>query len=152
MRYPRKPLEPGEWQTDEQGKKYRMIGGVKEYEMTIRIDGIEIPQSELEDYNKRKKAAAAAKAEAEKNKPAPPPRKFCPFQSGLTTDCDGEKCALYLNGCTLAQLSDEPPAKATEGMGCPFSAYHICRKDCALFKATGCALTAIKKARTTNNE
>ena len=148
MRYPQKEPEISEWQTDEQGRKYRMIGGVKEYEMMIRIDGIEIPQSELADYHERKRAAAQARAEAEKNKPAPPPRKVCPFASGLTTECDGENCALYLNGCTLA--GDEPPTKATEGLRCPFNAYHTCRKDCALFNTTGCALTAIKKARTTS--
>lgn len=150
MRYPQKEPEISEWQTDEQGRSYRIVGGVKEYEMMIRIDGIEIPQSQLADYHERKRAAEQARAEAEKNKPAPPPRKACPFQSGLTTDCERERCALYMDGCALAQLSDEPPAKATEGKKCPFNAYHTCRKDCALFKETGCALTAIKKARTTS--
>lgn len=150
MRYPQKEPEISEWQTDEQGRSYRMIGGVKEYEMMVKVDGIEIPQSQLTAYHERKKAAEQARKEAEKNRPAPPPRKGCPFQSGLTTACEGEKCALYVDGCALAQLSDEPPAKATEGKKCPFNVYHTCRKDCALFKATGCALTAIKKARTTS--
>ena len=150
MRYPQKEPEVSEWQIDEQGRSYRMIGGAKEYEMMVHVDGIEIPQSQLTDYNARKKAAEQARAEATSNKPAPPANRFCPFKSGLKTDCERENCALYLNGCTLAQLSDEPPAKATEGMSCPFNAYHICRKDCALFNNNGCALTAIKKARTTS--
>ena len=43
-------LEPTEWQEEvnQYGgvQRYRMIGGVKEYEMLVKIDGIEIPQSD----------------------------------------------------------------------------------------------------------
>ena len=126
MRLPRQEIEPGEWQEEvnQYGgvRRYRMIGNVKEYEMEVTVDGHTIPQSELEDYHRRKKEAEQARAEAE------------------------EKCALFLNGgCTLAQISDRPPAKATEGLQCPLSKYKSkCRTDCALFNKTGCTLTAIK--------
>ena len=144
--------EPGEWQEEINAfggvRRYRMIGNCKEYEPTIRVDGIEIPQSELTAYHERKKAAQAAQIEAAKKAAAaaPPPRN-CPFSDGMSTQCTREKCALYLNGCTLARLTDKPPAKATEGLQCPFSKYHSkCRKDCALFKATGCTFTGIKES------
>ena len=149
MRYPRQEIEPGEWQeeTNQWGgtRRYRMIGGIKEYEPTITVDGIEIPQSELTAYHERKKAAEQARREAEKNRPAPPPPKNCPLSDGMNTTCTREKCALYMDGCTLAQISDRPPAKATEGLQCPLSkCRHKCRTDCALFNKTGCTLTAIK--------
>ena len=53
--------EPGEWQEeiDKFGgvKRFRMIGHIKEYEPTITINGLEIPQSQLEDYHRRQKEA-----------------------------------------------------------------------------------------------
>lgn len=144
-----KELEPGEWQEEvnQYGgvRRYRMIGNCKEYEMDVTVDGITIPQSQLEDYHRRKKEAEQARREAAKNAPPPPPRKNCPLADGMNTDCTNEKCALYLNGCTLARLTDRPPAKATEGLQCPLSKYRFkCRTDCALYNKTGCTLTAIK--------
>lgn len=147
MRIPRKEIEPGEWQTDETGRRFRKIGeGSIEYEPTITVDGIEIPQSELAAYHERRKAAEQARKEAAAKAPAPPARKNCPLMDGMNTDCTGEKCALFLKGgCTLAQISDRPPAKRTEGLQCPLSKYHFkCRTDCALYNMTGCTLTAIK--------
>lgn len=146
MRLPRKELEPGEWQEEvnQYGgvRRYRMIGNCKEYEMDVTVDGITIPQSQLEDYHRRKKEAEQARQEAEKNRPAPPPRKNCPFRESMQTDCKREQCALFDgNGCTLARLT---PAKATEGLQCPFSKYNYkCRTDCALYNVTGCTLTGI---------
>lgn len=152
MRLPRQEIEPGEWQEEvnQYGgvRRYRMIGGVKEYEMDVTVDGITIPQSQLEDYHRRKKEAEKARLEAAKNAPPPPPRKNCPIfdNTGLNnTDCTGEKCALYMDGCTLARFT---PAKDTAGLQCPFDRYKRgCRKDCALYR-NGCTLTGI----TTNNE
>lgn len=58
----------------------------------------------------------------------------------MNTDCEREKCALFVDGCTLARLT---PAKDTEGLQCPFDSYRRkCRKDCALYKG-GCTLTGI---------
>lgn len=42
MRY--EDENPGEWQVDPKtGERYRMIGRIKEYELMVRVDGIEIP-------------------------------------------------------------------------------------------------------------
>ena len=150
MRTPPKPApKPGEWQEEvnQYGgvRRYRMIGNVKEYEMNVTVDGITIPQSQLTAYHESKKAAEQARKEAEKNAPPTPPRKNCPFSDGMQTDCKREACAIFLNGgCTIAQISDRPPAKATEGLQCPFDRYkRKCRTDCALYKG-GCTLTGIK--------
>lgn len=145
MRIPPKPApEPGEWQTETTPyggvRRYRMIGGMKEYEP--EINGI--PQSvffrsqqaqkeQREKQLKEEQARAAEKAARRRN---------CPFSDGMQTDCKREACALFMDGCTLARLT---PAKDTEGLQCPFSRYrHKCRKDCALYKG-GCTLTGINQ-------
>lgn len=121
-----------EWLTDEQGRRYRMIGPVKEYEPTIRINGVDIPKSELEA--RPRQAASPVKVAA-----APAP--FCPFGSGLTNECR-VSCALYtVHGCSIGYLVDRAPSVDTQGKSCPFSPYK-CRPDCGLYHK-GCALTAI---------
>lgn len=61
--YNRNEPEPGEWQEeiDKFGgvKRFRMIGHIKEYEPTITINGLEIPQSQLADYHRRQTQGAA---------------------------------------------------------------------------------------------
>lgn len=52
-----KELEPTEWQVDPKtGERFRMIGKMREYEMTVRIDGIEVPQSQLAEFHRRRKS------------------------------------------------------------------------------------------------
>lgn len=146
-----KKIVPGEWQTEVNAfggvQRYRMIGNVKEYEMMVSVDGIEIPQSQLEDYHRRKKAQADARRAA----PQPPPPKHCPFSfSGIPGNCRKEKCALYDGeACALAQLA-ESAARDTSGRKCPFNPYQ-CDAQCALYK-TGCTLTALKTKGSKNHE
>ncbi len=147
MRIPPKPApEPGEWQTETTPyggvRRYRMIGGMKEYEP--EINGI--PQSVFLESNRRMREQREAEYKEEQRRAAEraAQRRNCPFRDGMQTDCTREACALFLNGCTLARLADQPPAKATEGLQCPFSKYRSkCRTDCALYNG-GCTLTGIK--------
>ena len=147
MRYEEE--NPGEWQVDPKtGERFRMIGKIKEYELMVRIDGIEIPQSQLADYNKRKKEAEerrkAEAMEAAKNRPEP---KSCPFANGCNTTCKREGCKIFANGkCALATIADasgveieEAPAK--DNRKCPFSIYGHC-KGCALYNK-GCAIVRL---------
>ncbi|WP_405382509.1 hypothetical protein [Phascolarctobacterium sp.] len=144
-----KELEPTEWQVDPKtGERFRMIGKIKEYELMVRIDGIEIPQSQLADYHKRKKEAEerrkAEAMEAAKNRPEP---KSCPFANGCNTTCKREGCKIFANGkCALATIADasgveieEAPAK--DNRKCPFSIYGHC-KGCALYNK-GCAIVRL---------
>ncbi len=49
---------PGEWEVDERGRRYRELGkGCIEFEPTVSINGLEIPQSELPAYNAARRAA-----------------------------------------------------------------------------------------------
>lgn len=148
MRY--EDESPGEWQVDPKtGERFRMIGKIKEYELMVRIDGIEIPQSQLADYHKRKKEAEerrkAEAMEAAKNRPEP---KSCPFSSGNNNACKREKCSLFLKGkCAIAILADAygtEQTDQTQATKCPFSIYGRC-KGCALFN-NGCALVRLAAA------
>lgn len=144
MRIPPTPApEPGEWQTDKYGRRYRKVGNCIEYEP--EINGI--PQSAFFANQKRQAEQRAAELEREKKEAAERAarRRNCPFidSNGRNTDCSLEACALYMDGCTLARLT---PAKDTEGLQCPFDRYkHKCRKDCALYR-NGCTLTGIKES------
>ena len=151
MRY--EDENPGEWQEeiDKFGgvKRFRMIGHIKEYEPTITINGLEIPQSQLEDYHRRQKEAAerrkAEALEAAKNRPEP---KSCPFSSGNNNTCWREKCSLFLKGkCAIAILADAHGTEQTEqtqDTKCPFSIYGRC-KGCALYN-NGCAIVRLAAA------
>ena len=148
MRY--EEVNPGEWQVDPKtGERFRMIGKIKDYELMVRIDGIEIPQSQLADYHKRKKEAEerrkAEALEAAKNRPEP---KSCPFATGCNNTCTREKCSLFLKGkCAIAILADAhgtDQTEQTQATKCPFSIYGRC-KGCALFD-NGCALVRLAAA------
>ena len=142
-------VNPGEWQVDPKtGERFRMIGKIKEYELMVRIDGIEIPQSQLSDYHKRKKAAEEERLkkalEEAQNRP---PAKSCPFANGCNTSCKREGCKIFANGkCALATIADasgveieEAPAK--DNRKCPFSIYGHC-EGCALYNK-GCAIVRL---------
>ena len=154
--YNRNEPEPGEWQEeiDKFGgvKRFRMIGHIKEYEPTITINGLEIPQSQLEDYHRRQKEAAerrkAEALEAAKNRPEP---KSCPFSNGNYNTCKREGCTLFLKGeCAIAILADAHGAEQTDqteqtqATKCPFSVYGRC-KGCALYN-NGCAIVRLAAA------
>ena len=152
MRY--EDENPGEWQEeiDKFGgvKRFRMIGHIKEYEPTITINGLEIPQSQLEDFHKRQKEAEerrrAAAEEEWKNRP---PARSCPFANGCNNTCTREKCKIFYDGkCSIATVADavgveieEAPARDKK---CPFSIYGKC-EGCALYHH-GCAITRIAAA------
>ncbi len=147
--------EPGEWQEEVNAyggvKRFRMIGQIKEYEPTITINGLEIPQSQLEDYHRRQKEAAerrkAEALEAAKNRPEP---RSCPFSNGCNNTCTREGCKIFLKGkCSIATIADASGAEieaapATDKRKCPFSVYGRC-EGCALF-SKGCAIVRLAAA------
>ena len=145
-------LEPTEWKVDPKtGQRYRDVGKMREYEPTIVIDGIEIPQSQLADFHSRRKEAEerrkAEALEAAKNRPEP---NSCPvITNGCSTACKRENCNIFLKGkCSIATIADasgveieEAPAK---GSKCPFSIYGRCQ-GCALYNK-GCAIVRLAAA------
>lgn len=144
MRY-QQPTHGG-WEVEpETGRRFRRIGrDCIEYEMQVYVDGIPVPQSELEAHNARIKEVEARMREEARRAAEAAPKASCPFKDGLVTTCTGEKCALFLNGgCAIAQLIPGTPARTKKGQ-CPISrAARACSEDCALY-AGGCRLTAVK--------
>lgn len=141
----RKPEEPArdEWQVDEYGRRFRKIGDVKEYEMVYRIDGIEVPASQLEDFNRRQAEAAKARIEADKAKPTEP-KGLCPFKRGrnnLHVGCERD-CAFYGGTSCVLAVTISQPARDTQGMKCPIAG--TCGTSCALY-AGGCKFIELLK-------
>ena len=131
-----------EWETDNLGRRFRKVGSCIEYEPTVTIDGIEIPQSEVESFNQmRREALEKMKRETALDQES----HSCPFHDGLSTNCD-HKCALYVEGaCTLPQLITGTPLVDTKGKSCPIRRSSLkCADSCILYR-NGCILTAIKR-------
>lgn len=139
-----------EWQieTDNHGaqRRYRMYGKIKEYEKMIRVDGIEIPESELSAFHARNKAIKEAqRAAMQRELTNMPVIKLCPFRANnLQKKCICEACALYVDGCTLAMIGE--PTKQTANQKCPLTNSN-CKSDCALFRVNGCTLTGINNKK-----
>ena len=129
-----------EWKTDEHGERYRELGrGMREYEMMIHTQGMEIPQSQLEEFNRRNREQQEAELQRQREEMAHrKPVKMCPFSTGLSTACKTD-CAFYTeqDGCRLAAHPGQP----TEGKKCPFN-NRVCKGECAMYK-DGCTLPAV---------
>lgn len=120
-------ITPGAWEVDAQGRRFRRIGvGCIEYEKTIRIDGLEVPESELDDFHRMRQAP----------KRTEPPKisRTCPFSMGLGDSCK-PGCAFYTDeGCAMTGHATD-----TGGKRCPFN-NRTCRPECGLYKG-GCTIT-----------
>ena len=126
---------PGDWQTDQYGKRFRMVGKVKEYEMTITVaGGIQIPESQLAEYNERmarqKKEQIETEKEEVQRRSAIKPKK-CPFkafQNSSNSTCNSLDCAMYdEEGCTMSYLCNGH----THGKKCPLC--RDCNENCAWY-------------------
>ena len=127
--------DPGPWETGKDGKRFRRIGGMIEYESQILTTRGVLTQTQLDSGAAKEPATVRVEQRVEIQEST------CPFAAGMRRFCR-EDCALYLKGCTLARLTDQPPAKDTKGIKCPFSKM-ACVTSCALYRGGGCVLTAI---------
>ena len=135
-------LEVGEWQIDEQGRRFRRIGKYgKEFApqllTTFGMLDADIAASVLAERQGQKTASQ----EPEKQKC------HCPFSQAMDTSCSGEQCALYASdGCSLAALGDNA-TNDTAGKSCPLNGFKsVCRSSCVFYK-NGCIFTGIKPER-----
>lgn len=143
MRVPIPQPEPGPWQIDEDGRRYRMFADVKEYEK--EINGIPESQFFKVKEAERQRKEAQREAELQKAREQAAQRRACPFRSGINSDCTREACALFVNnGCALARITGNA-AGDTVGKRCPIS-NRSCVCDCALYKK-GCALTGLDQVK-----
>jgi hypothetical protein len=145
---PEPKTEPGEWQVDEHGKRFRMNGNVREYEEMIYLStGACIPKSQLAEYNRKRKEQEEQERikKIEEIKNAPKPRS-CPLKN--KQKCIREKCGLWAESkCSIAIIADSKYIKSSEDEAtaktkkCAFNPYN-CDAECAFFNK-GCAITRI---------
>lgn len=124
-------------EVDEYGKRYRIIGNIKEYEPEITLSCGSVPASQVKktvDNMSKMKPPAIEKVET----------KSCPFKhSNMRINCITD-CVLYINGkCTLSKLGDKDKTVDTTNKKCPFSG-RSCRSDCFLNNG-GCVLAKLKE-------
>lgn len=117
-------MSVSDWKTDKQGRRYRIIGaGAIEYEPTVMVDGIEIPESMLKDYHAAKAARIATGAQKQREREqALNTGKTCPLGR---IECRKD-CAMYSGGCEMAHY-------ASEGKRCPYNS-QTCRRTCGMFR------------------
>ena len=139
------PKEPWNIPRNDHGRRIEGYStGTIEYEPTIMIDGVEIPERDRAEFVRRRDEAKK-KAENLMRKEQPQKKtKKCPFREGIDTSCELEKCALFLDGCALSRIGGTPE-KDTRGKKCPLNVYKKpCSSECALYK-NGCSLAAAAK-------
>lgn len=130
-----------EWKTDVNGRRFRVIeqGGIKvrEYEKLIQTSGGIVPESQLEEHNRRMKQQTEerlrAAASAEKT------LKICPFSDpgGEIRRCSGSRCAFY-DETDCAAFRGASEEHTTFGKQCPLLYRQPCRRDCSFFCDGGC--------------
>lgn len=122
----------GEWQTDENGRRFRRVGNSIEYATRITTTRGTYYEDDVK-AGILKKVAPADPQEA-----APQTRKCCPFKKGLNPVCS-DRCVFYsADGCAFKGDS----GVETEGRYCPFT-NGPCKDTCALYENT-CTLTVFK--------
>ena len=121
-----------EWKVDEQGKRYRMVGGLKEYEAIIVTSRGNIPESQFEAVTRQARAAEKAAREQElklqMEDTAKCSGKVCPLRSG--NSCKPDCALLGDSGCTYTCPSISP------GKVCPHAGFGACTASCGAFRGS----------------
>lgn len=121
-----------EWEVDEQGKRYRMVGKIKEYEPIICTSFGNIPESQLEEATRSVRAAEKAERERELKRQmddaARCSGKVCPLRK--CNNCRPDCALLGDSGCTYICPSTSP------GKYCPHAGVGACTASCGAFR--GC--------------
>ena len=129
------------WQTDEFGRRFRMIGGIRDFESTIRIDGIEVPESQLEAFHKARAEDKKKELDRARKKTISAPVRLCPFKrakNALNLNCVSD-CSFYDGGCSLSRSA---ATRETAGLFCPIC--NKCFEQCAIYNH-GCTMIHILK-------
>jgi len=113
---------------------YRKVGGCIEYEPEIVIDGISVPQSQLQSFRESRKKADVTASVVDRM-----PVRDCPFKTtGINTECNSG-CAWYDKECILTR--PEAPQSDFYRMDgkCPISG-RKCTENCSMRAGEICLL------------
>lgn len=133
MKKPREEIVTGNWQIDETGRRYRMVGNCKEYATVITTTHGDVYADELKEHQKRWQEEEMK----QRQKPEKPKHidKLCPFKNfhrDMIVNCVSD-CAFYKDGCSLANADP----RQTKDKICPFM--RKCSDRCAFYK-DGCTM------------
>lgn len=134
-----------EWLIDEYGKKYRWEGKCKAYEGVIQTTYGAIPESQYDDFIKRKSEAdKEALRKRQEESRAYNARPSCPLIQGLDRHCKADKCAMYKADKCMLKTGLKPID--TKGKFCPIS-NKACETTCTFYE-NGCLVPDISKGVT----
>ena len=133
---------PGEWELDEWGKRFRRVGNCIEYATIIETTDGAFYEDELIEYQKRKKQQEEQRLKEIRHFVKKP--MSCPFKMGrhdLNVNCVSD-CVFYDGSkCTFSK-ANEDQGRDPKGKYCPITSK--CREDCAFYNG-GCSLISIVK-------
>ena len=130
---------PGEWQEEINiwggTRRYRMVGGIKEYEPEILTSAGRMTSTQAAEYFKHEQDREQQRIEQQrKEEEARKTDKTCPFKSGIKINCLKD-CHFYHK--TACVLKGEAAGQDTSGTFCPICG--TCKANCALYE-NGCTL------------
>ena len=144
-RKPQEETEVGEWQYDSNGKKFRKVGNVIEYAMTINTANAgTVYADDLPKTNKKLKEQAEQRLKKSNEALKKKPDKNCPFKvakGGANVLCD-ENCSFYEDEACIITKTASQPKEDTKDKYCPIA--RVCNENCAMYK-NGCMLMCIFK-------
>ena len=133
------------------GRRYREVGNVKDYEPTVSVNGLQVPISQADRVRQSLKESEERHKKEELERLNNKPTWSCPFKlRDMRKECD-ENCALYVDKkCQLSLLGDPEKEVKTEGKRCPISGTD-CHSNCAM-NQNGCVLAKINSKGDNNND
>ena len=141
------PPEPSEWQVDENGKRYRMVGSIKEFAPTIQTaHSGTVYVDDLPEINRRRKEREAQELKQRHEAiAAAETGRVCPFKEGRNqphTKCE-KLCSFYADTACVFASMDIQPMRDTKDMDC-IIARKRCGEACAMYNH-GCTLIEFVK-------
>lgn len=145
-----KDIPEGEWQVDQNGKRFRKVGNIIEHEMEIVTTCGRVREGNLKNTLDKAREDQRKRYEAEKRQRELENPIICPFKamrSCVIVACDRENCAMYIG--ERCGLRGEEAPRDTKGLKCPYSSTR-CDEKCGLYNRGCTKLNRVKEIE--NNE
>ena len=137
--------ERQEWQVDKNGKRFRKVGNIIEYEMELVTTCGKVREGKLKETLDGIREDQRKRYEVEKKQKEIENPIICPYKSmrgHSIVNCDREKCAVYMG--EICGLRGEEAPRDTKGLKCPFSSLK-CNEKCGLYNKGCTKLNRVKE-------